>query len=147
GRGSRLLYRCEAEPTTVVAPVEDRPPPPFVAEIPTDRLRQPLVERARGLPAELAADQRCVDRIAQVVSGTIGDETNEALPRPVRLRAQRVVQEVANPLHDLEVATLRTAAHGIRLPDLAALEHANDRSRVVLDEEPIPDVLAFAVHG
>ncbi len=43
-RESRSRYRREAEPAAVVAAVEDRPPPPFVAEIPAHGLGQAFVE-------------------------------------------------------------------------------------------------------
>ena len=115
-------------PAAVIAALEDGPPPPFVAEIPAHGLAPSPSSNVRlGCQPSSRRDQGRVNRIAQVMPGTIGDEANESAARPIGLPAQRVVQQVTNPLHDVDVPLFRVAAHGIGLSQLPALEHAEKR--------------------
>jgi len=57
----------------LVIAAEDVLPPGAVIEIPLDRLLDPVVERRRWDPAELAGNFRWINRIALVMAGPVRD--------------------------------------------------------------------------
>jgi hypothetical protein len=65
-----------AEPFAGITLLADRPPPPFVGEIPIDGARETGLEGFLRLPAEIAFDLRGVDGVAPVMARAVGDETD-----------------------------------------------------------------------
>src|SRR5207249_2820947 len=57
----------------------DGTPPGFVGPIPLDGRVQALLEGVRRRPARLAAQLRGIERVAEVVPGTVGDRPDERL--------------------------------------------------------------------
>src|SRR5439155_18537252 len=52
----------------------ERLPPRTMRLVPIDRLSQALVEQDRRRPAELAPDLRGVEKVATIVTGTVGND-------------------------------------------------------------------------
>src|SRR5262245_49160116 len=118
-------------------------PPPLVIEIPSYRLLDSRLERLFRTPTEFRLEFGGVDRIAPIVTRPVSDEGNQ---RGVGLggRAQ-AVENRADRLHDIDVAPLAAAADIVFLAHGAAPHDEVERACVVLDEKPVPDVLASAV--
>src|ERR1019366_8284684 len=105
--------------------------------VPLDRLREAAGElHARG-PAE-RVELLCREGIPAVVAGAIDDAPNQALVAS---------GEPENTLGDLEVRGLVAAADVVALPGGPVLEHGKDPGAVVLDMDPVTDLLTIAVHG
>ena len=87
-------------------------------------------------PAQLVAQRRRVDRVAQVVADAVGDVVE-------------VVGVAAHQLQDRahhgQVVPLAVGADQIRAPDLAVGEDAPHRAVVVVDVDPVPHVGAGAI--
>src|SRR5689334_13048022 len=91
-----------AETLASVDLVPERAPPPLVVEIPAHRLLDPALERLVRAPAKLALEFGGVDRVAEIVSGPVGDIGNERLV-PAR-RRPKLVKDRANAAHHIDVA-------------------------------------------
>ena len=112
-------------------------PPRLVVAVPLDRRGEAGLEVAVGRsPAELGAQLRGVDRIAQVVPGAVGD---------VVVRVARLAHQLEDQLDDVLVVLLAVGADQIGLADLALLEDRQDGRRVVVGVDPVAHVLALAV--
>src|SRR6516225_3872049 len=79
----------DAEALAGVNLLAQRPPPPFVVEIPAHRLVDAGLERLERAPAEFALKLGRVDGVALVVPGPVGDEGDEGFVR-ARHRAKAV---------------------------------------------------------
>src|SRR6187455_2628790 len=123
----------------------DRLPPGAIVEIPVDRLRQSRRETFPGAPAELPLDPGRIDRIAPVVAGTVVDEGDQGAPRDAVGARRPGVDGVADRFDDLEVRPFRAAADNIALARRAAGQDKLERADMVLDEQPVADMLAPAV--
>src|SRR5712691_7154941 len=134
-----------AEPGAAVAFRPDRFPPPAVVEIPRDGLAQAGLETLARLPAELAAELCRIHRIAPVVAGPVGDKADEARVRPMGRGWRELVEEAADLGHDLEVGALAVTADVVALARPPANEDGMQRAGVILDIEPVADIVALAV--
>ena len=67
----------EAETRAVVAVLHHLVAPPLIVEIPLDGCTQTRLEIEDGLPVQFGGDTVSIDRVAQVVPRTIGDELDE----------------------------------------------------------------------
>ena len=106
-----------------------------VGEVPGDRLGDALLERLLRLPAERAQLGR-VERVAAVVAGAVLDVADQ------RLVGARQPEDVAD---DLDVLALVVAADVVDLARRALPQHELDPGAVVLDPEPVADLLPVAV--
>src|SRR5215207_1437027 len=89
-------------------------PPCLVVAVPRDRLRESCLEVAEARsPTELLAELRGIDRVAQVVSGTVGDEV---------VGVGRLAELREDELDDLLVVLLAVGADQVRLADATLLE-------------------------
>ena len=105
--------------------------------VPSDGLCEALGEvRARGLPAELAAELGRVDGVAAVVAG--------AVAHPVEVVGLAAESGEDGPEH-VDVRPLSVGPDEVRLADAAAGEDRPDRARVVLGVDPVADVQAVSV--
>ncbi len=57
------------------------------------------------------------------------------------------IEVIAYGLHDLEIRTLRPAAHVVALARLAAFQDRDQRPGMILHIEPVPHVSALAIDG
>src|SRR5258707_453240 len=92
------------EALAAIDALADRLPPGGVGEIPAPRLAQPAGKIVLGPPAELASQFPVVDGVAQIVSGAVRHEADQALMGTMRRARQLVVEDGADLPHDLDVA-------------------------------------------
>src|SRR6185312_4236041 len=92
------------------------------AKVPLHGLAQPALEILRWPPAELARDLGGIDRVAPVVSGPVGHEADQLLVAARRARPH-LVEQRAEPLHQLQVVLLAARADVVGLAGAALLEH------------------------
>src|SRR6056297_2812145 len=102
----RSFRRSQPFPYTVAA-LQDAPPV-LVVEIPAHCAPQPFLQRHRGPPAQLTAHPRRVDRIAQVMPGTVGDETDQPVMRCAC--GHHLVHQGADHADKVDIARLGLAA-------------------------------------
>src|SRR5580704_17834640 len=95
-----------------------RPPPPFVVEIPADRLLDAALESLERAPAEFALELGRVDGVAPVVSRPVGDEGDKGFVRAGH-RA-KPVEDGADPHHDIDIAAFVAAADVVFFANPAA---------------------------
>src|SRR6187402_2433920 len=87
GRRGRVVgLLSEADTLLLIAAIENGFPPSLVVEEPANRLGQATFEILVSAPAELAFELRSIDRVAAIVTGTVGDERNKAAPGARRAR-------------------------------------------------------------
>ena len=78
--------------------------------------------------------------------GAVGDVRDQALACGTCGESGRISSSSRQiVLHDLEVGPLVVAADIVRLAGLALLQDQPERPGVVVDEEPVADVVALAV--
>src|SRR5262245_11180696 len=110
-----------------VLPAADCTHPARVREIPRDDLGQRIGEVVLRLPAELAARLAAVDRVAPVVTGSIGDVADEGAGR-ARLPPELPIDVIADRFDDGEVALLVVATDAVSLAGDTPLQHAQQRA-------------------
>ena len=121
--------------------------PILIVEIPLHRLADAGIEGFGRFPAEFSLEFAGVDGVAAVVAGAIldvGDLVGVGLA--VGARAE-FVEDGTEGADDVEVGLFVPAADVVDLADLAGFQHAADGAAVVLDVEPVTDLLAVAVDG
>ena len=106
-------------------------------------LHDPRLETLLRRPVEFLAHPRRVDRIAPVMAGAVGDETDQPLVR-CRL-GPALIEQTADQPHDVEVLPLVAATDVVGLAQAPAPDHAFDAAAVVLDVQPVADVAAVAI--
>ena len=120
----------------LVVAADDAHPPVAMLEVPFDRLLDAVLELRLRLPAEFRVDLRRVDGIAAVVALAVGDVLDEVFG---------LAELLEDGLDDVDVGALIVAADVVDLADAALLQDQVDGMAVVLDVEPVADVLAVAV--
>src|SRR5437016_9985338 len=78
------------------------------------------------------------------MSGPIGDERNQFAP--ASWGRNEFVKNVADGLHDREIGPLAASSDIVFFSDFAARQYCHERAHVVVDVEPIPAMLAIAIH-
>src|SRR6478736_5508586 len=84
GRGGRFYppyNSTDTDALCLIAAVKNRLPPTALVQIPSDGLLDPGLEGLGGAPAQLALDLCCIDRVAAVMTGPVGDERDQTLAR------------------------------------------------------------------
>ena len=120
----------------LIVTIDDMPPPALVFKIPLDGLLDAVLELRLRLPAELRVDLRRVDGVAAVVALAVGDVLDEVFG---------LAELLEDGLDDVDVGALIVAADVVDLADAALLQDEVDGAAVILDIEPVADVLAVAV--
>src|SRR5438552_3335190 len=90
---------------------------------------------------------RGVDGGAPTVTGTVGNGGNQGEARLRGERADLAVEQVADRMHDVDVAPLGLAGNAVGLARFSRVADGGERARVVLDEQPVAHVLAGTVNG
>src|ERR1700722_10570414 len=124
----------------LITTCQDRLPPQLVVDIPAKRFLNSSFEILLGAPTEFTLKFRGIDGIAAVVARTVSDEADQASMRAGRIR-DHGVEQFTDGLYDMQIGALVATANIIGLADLAVLEHKRQRPRVILDIEPVTDVL------
>lgn len=119
----------------LVVTIDDMLPPVLVLEIPFDRLLDAVLELRLRLPAEFRVDLRRVDGVAAIVALAVGDVLDEVFG---------LAELLEDGLDDVDVGALIVAADIVDLADAALLQDEVDGAAVILDIEPVTDVLAVA---
>ena len=90
-------------------------PPVFVGKIPFDCLAQTTPEIFVRPPAERAFELARVDRIAQIMSGPVGDKRDQiSVPEAIAARTQ-FIKDGADRPHHIDVTTFLVAADNRRV--------------------------------
>lgn len=119
----------------LIVAADDSHPPVTVLEVPLDRLLDAVLEFRLRLPAELCVDLRRVDGVAAVVALAVGDVLDEVFG---------LAELLEDGLDDVDVGALIVAADVVDLADASLLQDEVDGVAVILDIEPVADVLAVA---
>src|SRR5262249_45753523 len=143
---------AETQPLAAILPRLHGGAPVAVIEVPAHGEPESLLEVVLGAPAQLLPDARRVDRVAPVVARAVLDEGLAArvagqAPRAeggVLRRGPLAVENLAEPVHHLEVRPLVAAADVVLPARLSLPEREEDAAAVVLDVEPVADVAAVA---
>lgn len=120
----------------LVIAADDAHPPVAVLEVPFDRLLDAVLKFRLRFPAELRVDLRRVDGVAAVVALAVGDVLDEVFG---------LAELLEDGLDNVDVGALIVAADVVDLADAALLQDQVDGMAVILDVEPVADVLAVTV--
>ena len=120
----------------LIVAADDAHPPVTVLEVPLDGLLDAVLELRLRLPAELCVDLRRVDGVAAVVALAVGDVLDEVFG---------LAELLEDGLDHVDVGALIVAADVVDLADASLLQDQVDGMAVILDVEPVADVLAVAV--
>ena len=120
----------------LVVAADDAHPPVAVLEVPLDRLLDAVLEFRLRLPAKFRVNLRRVDGVTAVMALAVGDVLDEAFG---------LAELFEDGLDDVDVGALIVAADVVDLADASLLQDQVDGMAVVLDVEPVADVLAVAV--
>lgn len=78
------------------------------------------------------------------MSGTILNKRDQLPPRVGR-RRHDIVEQVANPLDDGKIGSFVAPANVVGIADIAAFENERQRLGMILNVEPVADILTIAV--
>src|SRR5207245_2948069 len=128
-------------------------PPLFVVEIPMDGPADAAGKIDAAAAAELAFEFYRVDRVAVVVTGTIGHERDQRSAGTARrcrtrrkargelcIRDKGAIDQFADQADDIAVVLLVAAADIVGFSDAAALDHVDQRAAMVGDVKPVADI-------
>src|SRR5262249_39657658 len=114
-----MPVRLDSKPHPIQCGVSQRSPPCLVRKIPGDRLLERRLKCRSRLPVKLVHELAAVESIAQIVSGSIGNEGDQLTARSFsRKRTSKVVQQIADHCRYIDVATFIVAA------DIVAFAHS-----------------------
>src|SRR5690606_9552381 len=82
-----------------------------------------------------------------IVSRSVGDECNEVSTMPHSRSRHFFVKIIADCLHDFEICALVPSADIIFFTWAALLQNEIQSVRMVIDIEPVSDIVAFAING
>ena len=119
-------------------------PPPFVVQIPLDGLADSGIEILLRFPAKFVHQLGWIDRIAQIVSGTVRHMRDQILVL-AGLAGTKLIKNAAHGLDHLKIGALVVPADVVRLTGNALLVHKTKRGGMVIDIEPVTHVCALAI--
>src|SRR5947209_8648777 len=111
--------------------------PRCIFAIPTDSGGEAVRELPPGFPAELLRHFRTVDGVTEVVAGTVSYELDESLG---------LAEERQDHSGNIDVTHFRAAADVVDLAVVTLVKDDIERATVIVDVDPVADVLALAVH-
>ena len=118
--------------------------PLFVTKVPLDCFAQALVEAMRLFPTELLLDPRAVDGVAPIVARPILN-VGDRRANPIGIEMSLLGDELDEAPEKLHVLPLVLPADIVAPAGFAALHDLPDSGVMVLDVDPVADVLAVAV--
>ena len=116
-------------------------------KVPGHRLANPCLEGLRRLPAELTLDLNRVDRVTPVVARSVAHIGHLLEVAPAIRARVHLVKERTDTPHDLDVRFLVPATDVVDLTQLTCLKDTADRAAVILNIEPVTDLLAVTLRG
>ena len=119
--------------------------PFLVLEVPADSFFDSFLELQAWLPSQFALELARVDGVPQIVACAVGDVRDKLLRRPLGVAQQPVHRPYDDP-YQVDVLPFVEAPDVVRVGDFALVEDHVDGPCVVLDVEPVADVLPAAVH-
>lgn len=120
----------------LVVAADDAHPPVAVLEVPLDRLLDTVLELRLRLPAEFRVNLRRVDGVAAVVALAVSDVLDEVFG---------LAELLEDGLDDVDVGTLIVAADIVDLADATLLQDQVDGMAVILNVEPVANILAVTI--
>ena len=136
--------RKKPKPGSRIDAFAQRPPPPFVIEIPLDRRRDTGVECFLGAPTEFRFDLAGINRIAPVVPRTVGDMRDQFSPR--LFAGPKAIDDVANLLDDGDILHRCATTDIVGFTYAPVFEDQRQRLDVILDVKPIAHLPAIAIN-
>ena len=118
----------------------------LVVKIPADGLLDTLLKLQRGFPTEFLLELGRIDGVAQVVSGTVGNEGDKVHVLTF-LASQQTVNGLNNHLDDVDVLPLVEAADVIRIGYFTLMENEVNSTGMILYIQPVAHILTLAVDG
>ena len=108
----------------------------------------PALERLLWYPAQIALNFRGINSVAQVVSRTVGDKSDQVskVGDVARLLRHHLVENGADGAHHIDIFTLVMTADIVGLAALAFGRHFVQRTGMVLNIQPVTDLLPVAIH-
>ena len=117
-----------------------------ILEVPEHRFAKTIRKGREGPPNELPLNLVGRDRVAEVVSGTVFDESDEFVVTVSRPGTQ-FVEECADRPDDLEIRLFVVSAHVVALARASFVKDDVDRAAMVAHPEPVAYVFARSVDG
>ena len=118
-----------------------------MGEIPLDGLADTGFEGFGGFPAKFAFEFAGIDGVAAIMTGTVGNEGDLFLVGLTVRSGAKLIEDGAKGMDDFQVGFFVPAANVIGFPDPARFENSPDGTAVVLDVEPVANLLTIAVDG
>lgn len=137
---------CDAKALALITAVLYAATPLQIVEVPFDGFSQAGFEGFCRGPAEFALYFAGVDGVALIVAGAVVDEGDEISVVPLFARAQGV-EDAAQGAYDVEIGLFVVAADVVGLTRLALCQDQAQGAGMVVDVEPVADVVAGAVEG
>lgn len=141
--GSAVLA-SNTEAFAAVSAVLNFLPPGFVVQVPLDGFAEAGFEGFLWRPAQLFFDFAGVDGVAMVVARAVGDEGDQVTV--VGVLRYHFLEQVADGFYDFQVGLFVVATDIVGFTQITLLGHQNQGAGVVFHVEPVPDLLAVAVH-
>ena len=115
-------------------------------QVPVDSPREPGFEGLARLPAKLNFSLPGVDRIAPIMPRPIRNEFDQFLVTPAVEPRALLIEKRTEHLHDLQIRPFRSAPDQVSLSNAAFSQHRLKRAGMILDVEPVANVLALPVN-
>lgn len=114
-------------------------------EVPSDCLFYSLFELEGWFPAEFILQLGRIDGISKIVPSAVGDESNEVEAVTFRV-AEDTVYGADHHLDEVDVPPFVETSDVVGVAVLALVEDEVDGAGVILDIEPVTDILAFSIY-
>ena len=116
-----------------------------MVEIPTDRLFNALFELERRLPAQFALQLRRINGVTHVVTGAIGNKSDEVQVFAF-LTAKQTIDRLNQYFDEVNVLPFVKATDIVGFGRLSLVEDQVDGTGVVLHVEPVAHILALTIN-
>ena len=117
-------------------------------QIPLYGLTNTGLESLQWLPTELLINLARINRIPDIMSSAISHECNQLFEvcysfRPV---FYQVIQSVTDSSHNIDVLLLIESTDIVGFTNLTFSQHEVERTRMVIDIQPVSDLTTIAIH-
>lgn len=128
----------------LVGPALDVADPLLVFQIPLYCLANTRFEGLLRLPIQFAAHLAGIDGITAVVARSVG-HIGDLIAIGARLR-HHLVEQIADGMNDVQILFLVVTANVVGLADHSCGDHGIECTRMILNIEPIADLVALAIN-